>query len=136
MPRGSKYSPSLRVTDFSDRELLAIARDIQGRDGLIDITEVALQIWPNTKRDPDKLWHARHCVAIRFAHMRKMGVVEKTGFNGKWEITSLGEDYATGKLKSSKLIAQAGDLYDEVTDDQAALMRREFQFRIYRRRFG
>ena len=136
MPRGRSQQPySLKVTDCSDRELLAIARDLQNRDGEIDIERVATKIWPGTKRDADKLWHARHCVALRFAWLRRLGVVEKNGRPGIWELTSLGEEFAAGKLKSSKVAQQAGDLYDEVEEDQAALMRREFQFRFYRRRW-
>lgn len=134
MPRGKQIS--LKITDFSDRELIAICRDLQNSDGEIDIEEVAMHIWPSTKRDEDKLWHARRSVGIRFSYMRRLGVLEKTKVSGVWELTSLGEDYALGRLKSGKVIQQAGDLYDEVTDDQAALMRREFQFRVYRRRWS
>jgi hypothetical protein len=126
--------PSLRITDFSDRELLAIARDLSNSDGLADIEEVALQIWPRGKRDADWLWHAIRCVSIRFSHMSRLGLLEKIG-TGKWELTDLGEEVVAGKLKSIKLITQAGDMYEEATDDQASLMRREFQFRIARRKW-
>jgi hypothetical protein len=127
-------TPSLKITDFSDRELLAIARDLADNDGVVEIEYVARHIWPKSSKDDDWLWHARHCVAVRFAYMRRLGVVEKTDIHGQWELTSLGESVAAGRLKSTKLIVQTGNLYEDVAQDQADLMRREFQFRVANRK--
>jgi hypothetical protein len=153
--RRSRSSISLKITDFSDRELLAIAHDIQNADGKIDIQRIAEQIWPNTMKDDDAAWHARHCVAIRFAYMRRLGVIDKYSRNGKpeigmWELTEFGEEFIRGRTSAAQtkaiaesqpgqeleLMALVGQLYDQVDEDAAALMRREFQFRTYRRRWG
>jgi hypothetical protein len=154
MPR-TPSSISLKITDFSDRELLAIASVIQNADGKIDIQRVAEQIWPRTMKDDDAAWHARHCVAIRFAYMRRMGVIDKYSRNGKpeigmWELTEFGEEFVRGAVSAAQeraiteskpgqeleLMALMGQLFEKVDEDAATLMRREFQFRAYRRRWG
>jgi hypothetical protein len=141
---------SLRVTDFSERELLAIVHDLQNRDGEVDITRVSEQIWPRAAKDDDLAWHARHSVAIRFAYMRRMGVIDKIpGKHGFWELTEFGREFVRGRATAAqrKAIAEAnvgqelevmalvGDLFEKVDEDAATLMRREFQFRAYRRRW-
>jgi len=152
MPRGSNNgSISLRITDFSDRELLAIVNDLQNRDGEVDIQRVAETIWPKAASDEDTAWHARHCVAIRFAYMRRMGVIDKiAGKTGFWELTEFGREFVRSRPTSvqRRAIAEAnvgqelevmalvGDLYEKVDEDAATLMRREFQFRAFRRRWG
>jgi len=143
--------PRLRITDFSDRELLAIVNDIQNRDGEVDIQRVAEQIWPRATRDEDTAWHARHSVAIRFAYMRRMGVIDKVaGKHGFWELTEFGGEFVRSRVSATqrKAIAEAnvgqelevmalvGDLFEKVDEDAATLMRREFQFRTHRRRWG
>jgi hypothetical protein len=151
MPRGSNNgSISLRVTDFSDRELLAIVNDIQNRDGEVDIQIVAQTIWPKAASDEDTAWHARHCVAIRFAYMRRMGVIDKIpGKHGFWELTEFGIEFVRSRVSAAQkraisepsvgqeleIMALVGDLYEKVDEDAATLMRREFQFRAYRRRW-
>ena len=149
-PRGQRKL-SLRITDFSDRELLAIVRDLANADGHADIEYVAKQIWPRTTSDEDGLWHARHCVAIRFAYMRRLGVIDKVnGQPGHWQLTEFGEEFVKGKTTKAQsdailgskvgqeleLMALVGDLFEKVDEDAATLMRREFQFRTYRRRWG
>lgn len=155
MPRTRRDRISLRITDFSDRELLAIAKDIQNADGQIEIERVAETIWPQTMRDVDLRFHAKQCVAIRFSHMKRMGVIDKYTRNGKpergiWELTEFGEEFVKGRTTAAQekaiiesqpgqeleLMALIGSLYDKVDEDAAALMRREFQFRTYRRRWG
>lgn len=154
MPR-TRREISLKVTDFSDRELLAIASTIQNADGKIEIQRVAEEIWPKTMKDEDAAWHARHCVAIRFAYMRRMGVIDKYSRNGKpehgvWELTEFGEEFVRGNVTAAQeraiigsrpgqeleLMALMGTLFEKADEDAATLMRREFQFRAYRRRWG
>jgi hypothetical protein len=135
MPRGRNNNrngsgPSLRITDFSDRELLAIARDLSNSDGLADIEEVALQIWPRGKRDPDWHWHAIRCVSIRFSHMSRLGLLEKAKVRGQWELTDLGREVVRGKT-----LEKFGDVYDNADDEHANLLRREFLFRVSRRKW-
>jgi hypothetical protein len=43
----------------------------------------------------------------------------------------LGRDVVRGKA-----LERLGEMYDQADDDHADLMRREFQFRVYRRRWG
>jgi hypothetical protein len=132
MPHGRNNGsgPSLRITDFSDRELLAIAKDLADSDGVAEIEHVVAQIWPRATRDGDWAWHGRHCVAIRFSHMRRLGLLEKGAAQGQWGLTRLGEEVVRGKT-----LEKFGDEYDAADDRHADLLRREFQFRVYRRRW-
>jgi hypothetical protein len=153
MPRSRSRADqpfSLRITDYSDRELLALARDLQNGEGHIDTTAVAQQIWPTRARG-DALLNARACVSLRFSWMRRYGVLDKVeGQQGIWQLTEFGEEFVNGSVNAAQeraiagsrpgqeleLMALMGDLYEKVDEDAATLMRREFQFRAYRRRWG
>lgn len=139
---------SLKITDFSDRELLAILSRLEDTDGWVDIGDVAEQIWPRTARDPDRAFHARMCVAGRCRYMKSIGLLE-SGDPGLWKLTALGDEFVRARLRTSQerailesepgqelLLAELmGRLYESTDDTAATLIRREFQHRAYQRRW-
>jgi hypothetical protein len=138
--------PSLRITNFSDRELLALIKDVQDTEGWANSQSIAERIWPRAAKNEDFARSARTSVNQRLGWLRREGgLVEK---NDKekfaWRLTELGERFLTGRLtggtdkrimglgEADLLAAMSvvGQRYSEVSYEAAWLVRREWQFRV------
>jgi hypothetical protein len=144
----AKRRLSLRITDFSDRELLAIVGSLDAQEGGASTAAIAEQIWPNATRDPesDDAFHARSAVASRMNWMRRYGVVNRNG-EGSWQLTGAGDQVLNARISNQvetaisqttdfNLIAvQAGisNRYAAIDPVAADVLRREWQFGKARR---
>jgi hypothetical protein len=127
---------SLRLTEFSDRELMNIVLDNEDETGWVDSEQIALAI------NPDHV-HARQCVGIRFSWMRRYGAMERQDDKtkehyGRWKLTPVGRKIALGELSPEekklldslppeKLMTTVGQLtrrYHRVNETAATMMRR------------
>ncbi len=132
---------SLRLDEFSDRELLALVRDHEDSDGWANSLTVAEAIWP--KYAAENPVHARMSVAQRFGWMRRWGVMERHGKEtGLWRLTEHGRLVVEGRLSAGQLRTIEGiedgrlmslgyalsDRYQEAEDAPAILFRRAMQF--------
>jgi hypothetical protein len=136
---------TLRLEDFSDRELLALVADHEDSEGWADSLHIAQAIWP--KYGAEEPERARASVARRFSWLRRWGVMEK-GTTGLWRLTEDGRLLVEGRLSESQAanLADLGDdqlmslgyamadRYQEAGDTPAILFRRAMQFATYRRR--
>lgn len=150
---------SLRLLDFSDKEIAAIVADVREVDGWASRTAIANVIFPfvgngNAKRAK----HAIRCVAIRLAWLRRYGVVEKMPVEEQrhadrdandsfWGLTAEGETFLRGRLtvQQERLLRSVGDdrlvqVVATITDryvgahqTAAHLLRREWLYGISRR---
>lgn len=143
--------PTLRITDCSDRELLALLYDLQGQEGWVDVHDLASQFWPQATRDPEsnEALHARQCVSIRLGHMRvRAGLVEKHETERRhWRVADEGVRYLQARLKVSterlvlgadetqlpELVGLVGSRYHALGTVSAWLVRREWQYQTARR---
>jgi hypothetical protein len=139
---------SLRITDFSDRELLAIVGDVADADGGATVKALAEQIWPQATKDPDSddAFHARAAVASRMNWMRRFGVVHRDG-KGSWQLTEAGEQvllarvsrYVTDAIEEASdfglldVQARISNRYAGLDQVAADVLRREWQFGRARR---
>ncbi len=147
----SNETRHLRITDFSDRELLALVEDNTAVDGWTPLDAIVDAIWPRAAtEDQHSLTHARQCVGQRFRYMAQKGLMEHGQAKGTWGLTDLGGRYVRARLSVAQqnainnskdgqellLAAAIGDLYERTADTGALLIRREFQFRQARRKAG
>lgn len=103
---------SLRLLDFSDRELLAIVNDIADEEGWCTTEELRAVVFPRAKDTK----HARRCVAIRMAWMRRFDVVEKRERAAQDEYTSWRLTEAGGAFVAGTLTEQEKDLLDSIDE--------------------
>lgn len=83
---------SLRIVDFSDRELLHIINDLRNEDGWTSSQEVAEEL--GIQAD-----HPAQCVGQRMTWLARYGCVEKhKDEKHMWRITDFGESIMRGKL--------------------------------------
>ena len=91
----SKERPSsLSLMDFSDRELLNVILDHEDANGYVTSEQLLEGIGLNHK-------HAKSCVGIRLAWMRRYGVVDRHEKRG-WTLTSVGRKIALGALSDDE----------------------------------
>lgn len=144
MPSRNGTGPTLRITDCSDRELLAIVYDLQATEGWVDVHDVAERFWPQATKDPDssEAHHVRACVSRRLGWLRmKADLVERHETIGRhWRVTDRGERFLRARVRASTaralagadedqlpdLVGMVGDLYREVDAVTAWLTRREW----------
>lgn len=132
---------SLRLADFSDRELLALVADHEDSEGWADSLTVAEAIWPRYASEEPQA--ARASVARRFSWMRRWGVMEWDAKQiGKWRLTDEGRLMVAGRLsaKQEEALLELGDehlmslgylmsdRYQRAGDVSAVLLRRAMQF--------
>jgi|SRR5215471_14434766 len=88
---------SLRLAEFSDRELLALMIDLRDERGVVTSYQIAEALDPDAK-------HPTSCVGIRLGWMRRYHVVEQAP-NGTpgWQLTEKGEKLANGQLRAAQL---------------------------------
>jgi hypothetical protein len=85
---------SLKLVDYSDRELLALVRDLQDREGWTSSTALLNRLGLDHP-SPEQ------CVATRMGWMRRFGAVERHEKGGRYRLTPVGEVMVSGKLNSS-----------------------------------
>lgn len=81
---------SLRLLDYSDKELLAIVADNVGDDGWARTTDIRDTLGLPKDR-------GNQSVGIRLAWLRRYGVTENGGPQ-KWRLTAIGEVFLNGRL--------------------------------------
>lgn len=138
---------SLRLIDYSDRELLHLVRDHEDDEGYADTLQIAQTIWP--KYADENPTHAVSSVAMRFAWMKRWGVMERHGkLARKWRLSDAGRGIVEGKLSAAQEKSVIGladeklmslgyalsERYQQADDIPATLLRRAIQFGELRRR--
>lgn len=150
-----KTAPALetvRLSDFSDRELLAIIADLTSGNGRTPTTAraVALRVFGlrDIERYEDEIAHATRCVGARFAWMKRYGLLASGDDLGEWVISPEGNALRTGTLAPAarRAVTGAGDtrllsLANHVGERlvgapevAARAMQRELMFQITRRK--
>lgn len=134
---------SLRLYDYSDRELLAMMLDEAGDDGWVNTHDLAAALSIDHK-------HPGQCVGIRLSWLKRYGVVQRKDGSPEWRLTRAGLAQALGKLdpeqqavldglSTEQMLTLTGSLtrrYRRVGETAAHLMRREMTAGIYHRRHG
>lgn len=141
---------SLRLYDYSDRELVAIIDDVADEEGWASRKSVGQTIFPFVASDEgsDRTKHALRCVAIRLAWLRRYGVLDKRLVAGEseWTLTEEGHRFLRGKLnaaerrviealKEDRLVAATSLLtsrYQRSSPVAANLIRREWMYGVHR----
>jgi hypothetical protein len=106
---------SLRLEEFSDRELLALIVDLRNPKGVVTSLEIAEQLDPDAENPVS-------CVGIRLGWLRRYGVVERVddGDGPGWRLTSKGEQVAHAGLR--RTLENALDTLPPEQGMEAALM--------------
>lgn len=106
---------SLKLVDYSDRELLHMVEDHANDDGWADAKELGKALGIVGKR-------ASSCVGSRLAWLRRYGAVEAEAGSkrNKWRVTQIGHTMIRGELKAS-----TRRVLDDVPDSQILLVTRE-----------
>jgi hypothetical protein len=142
---------TLRISEFSDREILAIMADLQDGSEEVRAGDLALRVFGirETESSAEILDHAARCVTARLTWMRRYGLVEKGDDKGTWvasewgkalRYTSLGRSLSaaitnTPEGSLMELTHQVSDRMLKAGDIPARAMRREVQHQITRRRW-
>lgn len=88
---------SLRLADYSDRELLHIVEDIAAtaEDGWAPVAAIAVQVG---------LIHDRpnQCVGARLSWLARYDLVERHDLGGAWRATDVGHALMHGKLTATQ----------------------------------
>jgi len=127
---------SLRLVEFSDRELLNIILDVEDETGWVDTFSVSEAMHLDHE-------HALQCVGSRFSWLRRYEILERQDDNTKehfrmWRLTPIGRKIALGdlapderellsKLSAEKLMLATGELtrrYHRIGAPAATMMRR------------
>jgi|SRR6516162_2550576 hypothetical protein len=132
---------SLKLDEFSDRELLALILDIRDPKGLVTSVQIASVLDPDHK-------HPVQCVGIRMGWMKRYGAVAKApeGAEG-WVLTETGERIARGELgprqqailetlrpeQGLDAALELGRLFRRIGFTEATLLRRGWQHASGRR---
>ncbi len=137
----------IRISDYSDRELLGIMFDLGGT-GAVSSRELAMRLFalPEAEDRADEIKHATKCAGSRLAWMKRFGLVEHGDNKGEWQLTVEGDALRRSKLRGavSSGIAQtdaALDLANAVGEKlvsagkvEGRAMQRELTFQINRRK--
>lgn len=136
---------SLRLIDgFRDRELLCIIKDHADDEGWADSQDIADAVGLKHK-------HPTQCVGARLSWLARYGtgLVERHPDEPAWRLTDMGEAMTNGTLsaamgkqlehmKPEQLVMLTRSLtssYQEVPDEVAHMVRREFTSGSYGRKF-
>jgi hypothetical protein len=137
----------ITISDYSDRELLAIMFDLAGT-GVVTSRELAVRLFaiPDLEDNTDQIKHATKCAGTRLSWMKRFGLVETGDNKGEWQISIAGDQLRRSRLRStvSTGIAQteaALDLANAVGEKlvkagqiEGRAMQRELTFQINRRK--
>jgi hypothetical protein len=109
---------SLRLAEFSDRELLALVVDLRDENaGVVTTQQLADTLQPQSK-------NPTNCVGTRMGWMRRYGAVERVEVSDGtvgWRLTSVGERIAAGTLKRGQLAVIEALLPEQGLDAALAL---------------
>ena len=133
---------------MTDRELLALLKDLEDTEGWVDVQAVAEALWPR-RANGDLAAHCRRAVLSRLSWVVRMsGMVEKhPGAPLLYRLTPEGEAFLRAKLNAAQrravegagddelaeVIALVGDRYHGMREEVQWLVRREWQHRASRR---
>lgn len=140
-------SDRVRISDFSDRELLALVADLGSQ---VTARDLAIRIFgiAELEENEQEIRRESRCVTSRLSWMRRFGLIERDKESGEWLISAMGE--ALRKTRVSRAIANGIESADEAASLSLAnivgerlvssgpvagqAMQRELQFQITRRR--
>lgn len=130
--------PGLKLSEFSDRELLHRVAELGDNEG-----------WVTTKQFAEAVRvshpNATQCVGTRFGWMRRFGILEKS--RDRWRLTPVGEAVRVARLSPSTLDALEtltptegmeamsvfGELFSAVRErPEGTLIRRAWRHRVER----
>ena len=125
---------SLSLMEYSDRELLNVVLDHENDEGWVSAPQIVEAIGINHR-------HALQCVSIRFAWMRRYGVMDRDPKSGLWRLTIEGRQIALGSLTKAQKSAIQGlskervmeatrlltGRYGQVGETASTMMRRAWQ---------
>jgi hypothetical protein len=133
---------SLRLNEFSDRELLALMIDLRNERGVVTTQQIADALDPDAENPTS-------CVGIRLGWMVRYHVVEhsQNGDGPGWKLTDIGERFAHAGLRPALQKALdtlppeqgldaallLGAMYRRVGMTEATLLRRGWQHASGRR---
>lgn len=134
---------SMRLADFSDRELLALMQDVGDGDGSVSTADLATALDLKTK-------HPLTNVGVRLGYLRKIGMLERDTESQRWYMTPLGERFVHGHLTAAQRRAldavrdegsawaateSLASLLGGASEAQATMMRRQWQYGWARRSY-
>jgi hypothetical protein len=136
----------VQISDFSDRELLALITDL---GTTVSSREVGIRIFgiKELEDNEPEIAHAARCVTSRFVWMRRYGLLDRNE-EGDWLISSHGDALRKGtlsspvsngiaKLKENSALALANAVGEKLVGSgviSGRAMQRELTFQINRRR--
>jgi hypothetical protein len=137
----------IRISDYSDRELLGIMFDLAGT-GVVTSRELAVRLFaiPDLEDKEEEAKHATKCAGTRLSWMKRFGLVEHGENKGEWQISVAGDQLRRARLRGtvSNGIAStdaALDLANVVGEKlvkagkvEGRAMQRELTFQIGRRK--
>jgi hypothetical protein len=137
----------IRISDYSDRELLGIMWDLAG-PGVVTSRELAVRLFaiPDLEENTEKISHAIRCAGSRLSWMVRYGLVEKGEERGEWKVSVAGDQLRRAKLRASVSTSIAKtdaalDLANAVGEKlvkagrvEGRAMQRELTFQINRRK--
>lgn len=98
---------SLRLEEFSDRELLFAIEDHSDEDGTVSSAELADGLGLSGLKNP------RQNIAIRLSWLKRYGVVARDPQTKRWNLTYVGAQLVRGGLTAEQRTALTSDLSDE-----------------------
>jgi hypothetical protein len=146
---------NLKLENYSDREMPHLLNDLAGEDGWVDVEILAARvgITPNGMSEAQLAIHARRCVSVRLAWIRKLsGTVERHPDKSSllWRLTDSGQMVVMARLSQAIAVGldQMGEMnsllaldalsrrYRRADVKAANLMRREWVYGTHRNRRG
>lgn len=91
---------TLKLEDFSDRELLWALEDHADGDGTV--SSVALAEGLGLKQGPNDFKRPAQNVAIRLSWLKRYGVVYRDADTMRWGLTTVGQSLLHGKLTAAE----------------------------------
>jgi hypothetical protein len=141
------HAETIRISDYSDRELLGIMWDLAG-SGVVTSRELAVRLFaiPDLEENTEQISHAIRCAGSRLSWMRRYGLVEAGEGKGEWQISVAGDALRRARLQSSvsagiaktdaalDLANQVGEKLVKAGVVEGRAMQRELTFQINRRK--
>ena len=126
---------SMKLDDVSDREVLALLRDVADVDGTVSTLDIATAMDLETK-------HPLSNVGVRLGYLRRIGLLARDPDTKRWYLTSVGSQFVAGRLSATQQRAleslksegaawaateSLSRLLKDAGDSQATMMRRQWQ---------